>query len=110
MKLLVDISEEELKNVRSYLSNNAPISINAQIERISNGVPIKWFSVNEKLPEDFEQVLCWYEYYRYGNYNRMYKTYGIGFYDSHTKIWGGDVTGHKLNVIAWMPLPEPYKE
>lgn len=66
----------------------------------------RWIPVSERFPEEYEYVLCWYEYFRYGDYNCMYKTYGVGFYgDGH---WGGDVTGHKVKVFAWMPLPEPY--
>lgn len=66
----------------------------------------RWIPVSKRLPEEYEYVLCWYEYFRYGDYNCMYKTYGVGFYgDGH---WGGDVTGHKVKVFAWMPLPEPY--
>lgn len=38
-----------------------------------------WIPCNEKLPKNGEVVLCRYEYYRYGEYNRMFKTYGIGF-------------------------------
>jgi hypothetical protein len=70
----------------------------------------RWISCSEYLPSDFEDVLVWYEYFRYGDYNRMYQTYGIGNYDSLYDIWGGDVNGHKARVIAWMPLPEPYRE
>lgn len=69
----------------------------------------RWIPVAEKLPKDGEQVLCWYEYFRYGNYNRLYQTYGIG-YQFHGN-WGGEVSnGHKCRVIAWMPLPAPLKE
>lgn len=68
----------------------------------------KWISVEERLPPDGEHVLCWCEYFRYGSYNRMYKTYGIGY--QYNGNWGGEVAnGTKARVIAWMPLPEPPK-
>ena len=66
-----------------------------------------WIPVEKKLPEEGQKVLVWYEYFRYGEYNRMFKTYGIGWqFDGH---WSGDVSGTKARCIAWQPLPEPYK-
>lgn len=66
-----------------------------------------WIPVEERLPEDGQEVLVWYEYFRYGEYNRMFKTYGIGWqFDGH---WSGDVSGTKARCIAWQPLPERYK-
>ena len=38
----------------------------------------QWISVEARLPENGEYVLCWYEYFRYGNYNRLFQTYEIG--------------------------------
>ena len=66
----------------------------------------KWIDVNDKLPENGKTVLCWYEYFRYGEYNRMFKTYGIGYqYNGH---WGGEVSnGTKAKVLAWRELPDP---
>ena len=69
----------------------------------------KWISVEERLPENGNDVLCWYEYYRYGDYNRMYQTYGIGCCWNGT--WCGDVpSGSRSKVLYWMPLPMPPKE
>lgn len=67
-----------------------------------------WISVEDRLPENFTDVLCWYEYFRYGEYNCMYQTYGIGHYNSICEGWGGEVSnGYKARVLAWMPLPTP---
>lgn len=68
----------------------------------------EWTSVKDRLPENGQNVLCWYEYFRYGDYNCMYQTYGIGY--CFNGNWGGEVTnGTKPRVIAWCELPAPPK-
>ena len=66
--------------------------------------PVKrWIPVSKGLPEDGEDVLCWYEYFRFGEY------IGIGY--QYNGFWGGEVsTGRNAKVLAWMPLPEPPKD
>ena len=69
----------------------------------------EWISVEERLPPNGEDVLCWYEYFRYGSYNCIFETYGIGYqYNGH---WSGEVAnGTRARVIAWMQLPKPPKK
>ena len=83
-----------------------------EIEEVLRAVPAtpvpQWISIKDRLPENGEYVLCWYEYFRYGDFNAMFAAYGIGYcYNGH---WGGEVAnGTKARVLAWMPLPEPPK-
>lgn len=65
----------------------------------------KWYPA-EQLPPEGQDVLCWYEYFRYGNYNRKYRTYGIGY--QYNGRWGGEVSqGRNTKVLCWKYLQEP---
>lgn len=72
----------------------------------------KWIRAEDKMPEDGEDVLVWFEYFRFGEYQRLFQTVGI----SHTwrGEWSGFVNGSSgwrdLRIIAWQPLPESYRE
>jgi hypothetical protein len=66
-----------------------------------------WIPADE-LPEDNVDVLVWFEYYRYGDFNCLYQMHGISYvWDGK---WSGFVNGtsgwRNLKIIAWMPLPE----
>lgn len=67
----------------------------------------EWISCEDKLPEEGKWVLVWYEYFAYGDVNKMVQDYGLSYlYDG---FWSGDVQGTRAKCIAWQPLPEPYK-
>ena len=65
----------------------------------------------DTMPDDYTDVLVWFEYFRYGDYNRLYQTHGIGDYSSEYDSWmiNHESGWKKLRVFAWMPLPEGYR-
>lgn len=83
--------------------------VQEEIKKYNNG----WIPVSERLPDNDDEVLCWYEYriMQGTHVGEMKRTYGIGYYFNHYKHWGGEVScGVDCKVIAWQPLPEPYKK
>lgn len=70
------------------------------------GLNDNWIDCEDRLPERNEYVLVWYEYFRYGDYNCMWRTYGLAHYDSSYQMWfGDDLNGTRVKVLAWQPLP-----
>ena len=72
----------------------------------------RWIPVSERLPDDMQKVLIWFEYYRYGDFNCMYQTYGFGYVcdGKWSPFINGETGWQDYNIIAWQPLPEPYKK
>ena len=70
----------------------------------------RWIPASERLPDTDDEVLCWYEYYHW-SLEKVLPEYGLGRYLIETSSWFGEVAnGHKVRVIAWMPLPKAYRE
>lgn len=72
----------------------------------------QWVPADDELPEDMQRVLIWFEYYRYGDFNCMYQTYGFGYVcdGKWSPFINGETGWQDYRVIAWQPLPEPYEE
>lgn len=82
-------------------------ALQQEIEKLRRQVP-RWIPVDERLPENFRKVLCWGEYFRYGDFNGMFVNYALGYQNNGR--WGGEVAnGTNARALAWMPLPEPPK-
>ena len=118
-----DVLKGKLEEFKNQLSENEMLSalgvhiverVVEETQKIVDQVEQEhsdgWIPCSERLPDNPSDVLCWYEYYRYGEYNRMFQMYGIGRYYSSQGIWCGEVSnGKKSRVIAWQPLPDSYK-
>lgn len=95
-------------NAAALIENALAEVLSAENPPATDIIPTNWTLANEALPPNGEDVLCWYEYFRFGEYNRMYQTFGIGY--QFNGNWGGEVAqGQKAKVLAWMPLPRPPK-
>ena len=113
------ISREALKeNINKfigYLDEDMIYRIKVVIDNAPTVEPERpqgeWIPVEERLPEEMQTVLVWFEYYRYGDYNCMFPTYGFCQYVCDGK-WSQFINGEtgwtNAHIIAWMPLPEPY--
>lgn len=61
----------------------------------------RWIPCSERVPETEDKVLC------QTVTKKGISNFVIGYYMKESNYWA---CGMNSNVIAWMPLPEPYKE
>lgn len=110
-----DCTQDEIAEILMYArrgANNSMIGIHKHYISVEDTELPRWIPVSERLPEDMQRVLIWFEYYRYGDFNCMYQTYGFGYVcdGKWSPFINGETGWQDYKIIAWQPLPEPYKE
>lgn len=108
MKLLIDIPEhiyehakETTEDSRDEFDAMRAIANGTQQENRSENLN-KWIPVSERVPEDGEEVLCFL------GSEEMAVLFLRNDWGQNEWVDGRFATG-SYDVVAWMPLPKPYK-
>lgn len=123
MKLVIDISDYNAEWIRN--AYGIPQEINTNIaESIINAEPyLDWIPVTERLPKEEDSIFARYygtDRWRKSMFRKKSREVIVTsvFEDGelHTEVahttdgeWHVGVNVVPRTVIAWMPLPEPYK-
>ena len=88
--------EEALHRVKGYLTDIIPVEDYSEVEEIIKALEQRWIPVSERLPEDENKdyLVCLDDGYIA---TIMYDGFGKWLIDD-------------AEIIAWIPLPEPYTE
>ena len=105
MNRFIEILNEKLiKN--SQLGRKSLEAVLEDIKQAEAEYKGSWIPCSERLPEEYGEYLVWWTDITRGQY------YEIVEYEP-SNGWIGDIpqaVEGKYSVIAWQPLPEPYKE
>lgn len=108
------ISRNAMLDYQQYLHGKMSNEENHKLWEFIKDLPSvtsiqKWIPVSERLPEPRKLVVCYIT-------TGATETYFIAFWNDIQKAWEEGIGGCRLlerdlgyEVIAWMPLPEPYK-
>ena len=69
----------------------------------------EWIPCSERLPEENETVLISAKYIGHLSKNDPYVEEGFLTHDGWYSVYGDNYSELLAEVVAWMPLPKPYK-
>lgn len=83
---------------------NVLTEVREKIRQLPSVTPkARWIPCSERLPERDENVLT---YHRNESFDYQY----VSWIDDYSGKWAGFIGNLSDEVLAWMPLPEGYKE
>lgn len=118
IEFLKKYTDDEVYTHKCITSHNMAISA---LEKQMTMKPVfvhplqfdNWIPCSERLPEEEKDYLCCYEYTEIGGTHEgeKFKDYGVFYHDGYKwiKYWE-TINKKNIQVVAWQPLPEPYRE
>ena len=98
------MTREEYINFANCLKNNYTIDFDVLPEFCDMAISaVKWIPITERLPEVNQNVLATTKW------NEVTIAERLNFGPECWFIHEGNTNAHTEDIIAWMPLPEPYK-
>ena len=95
--------DRERTKARGFSDNDIWAAVNMAYDALSDENVGKWIPVSERLPEGDKEVLVTSDWGFL--YIAEYEVFSDG-----VGRWSETVEWRFIDVTAWMPLPEPYKE
>ena len=106
MRLIIDIPEEGFNACKLWVKNKVATW---QDVIIAKGTPYEerlrgeWIPVSERLPEQYSVLCC-------DKYGEIMVAHPFEDEGSDNGFSAESEECYMFNCVAWMPLPEPYKE
>lgn len=92
-----------LKKISNITEEKAIECFKLAVEALEQEQQPRWIPCSERLPERDESVLA---YHRNVSFDYQY----VSWIDDYSGKWAGFCGSLSDEVLAWMPLPEGYKE
>lgn len=98
---------ETIRFLQNHFLSNHGVFTNRELEDIETVIKklkqTRWIPCSERLPEKDVNVLT---YHRDVAFDYQY----VSWIDDYSGKWAGFIGNLSDEVLAWMPLPEDYKE